>query len=215
MIQIVGIFLLFVGAIFFYFNNITLQGYGNSSGFINNLVLQHKLTILRKNGVDDRTINNLISTTISESRGEKICRETLQKIYGQPFIRIRPDFLKNPKTGRNLELDCYNEKLRIAVEYNGAKSHYNDERQIENDKYKKSVCKKMGITFITVPFTVPEKQIEIYLTYKLQRRGLLPKTENIKTNEDDDSNDSDTSMIPNISIDINTSKNSNDDIVGL
>ena len=58
------------------------------------------------------------------SRGEKITRDIMEKIYGVPFNSIWPDWLRNPETGENLELDCFNEDLKIAVEYNG-EQHYN------------------------------------------------------------------------------------------
>jgi hypothetical protein len=32
---------------------------------------------------------------------------------------VRPDFLKNPATGRNLEIDCFNNQLKIGLEYQG------------------------------------------------------------------------------------------------
>ena len=50
------------------------------------------------------------------SRGERKCKRIIQKIFRKPFTKIRPDFLKNPETNRNLELDLYNEELKIAVE---------------------------------------------------------------------------------------------------
>ena len=57
------------------------------------------------------------------SKGEQKCKETLEKIYGKEFLCVRPDFLRNPETNRKLELDCYNEELKLAVEYNGIQ-HY-------------------------------------------------------------------------------------------
>ena len=49
--------------------------------------------------------------------GKKICRREIEKMSGKSFVKIRPDFLKNEKTGSNLELDCFNKELKIAVEY--------------------------------------------------------------------------------------------------
>lgn len=182
MIQLISIFVVIIGTVFLYFNKIDTN-LTDSNVFIHNHVLRKKIDILRQHGIK---LENPVSKII-ESKGEKLCRETLQKIYSKEFVRIRPDFLKNPKTGRNLELDCYNAELKIAVEYNGAKSHYTDDRQMENDKYKKNKCKELGIAFISVPFTVPEKQIENYLIYKLKRKGLIP--ENKVLSNDDNTND--------------------------
>jgi len=51
-----------------------------------------------------------------EWKTEEKCRNILRKIYGVDFPSARPDFLKNPVSGKNLELDCYNEKLKLALE---------------------------------------------------------------------------------------------------
>ena len=60
-----------------------------------------------------------------DSKGEIECRRVLEHLFRRPFNKSRPDFLRNPVTGGNfnLELDCYNRDLRLAVEYNGAQ-HY-------------------------------------------------------------------------------------------
>ena len=50
---------------------------------------------------------------------ETRCRIILENLFKSPFISIRPDFLKYPKTGKNLELDMYNEDLKLALEYDG------------------------------------------------------------------------------------------------
>lgn len=107
------------------------------------------------------------------SKGEKICRATIEKIYEVPFLNKRPHFLKNPKTGHNLELDCYNEELKIAVEYNGLQ-HYKwpnyfhkniDEfyDQIEKDEYKKIMCESEGVYLIIVPYNILHKNIPSYI----------------------------------------------------
>lgn len=50
---------------------------------------------------------------------ERICKITLEILTGYRFESVRPDWLRNPLTGRNLELDCYNDTLKLALEYNG------------------------------------------------------------------------------------------------
>lgn len=111
---------------------------------------------------------------------ERKCREILERIYkGKKFNKIRPDWLRNPKTNRNLELDCYNEELKISLEYQGAQhTHFTPffhkteadlQKQIERDNFKKKKCEELGITFITVPFSVEYKDLEKYL------RDRLPK----------------------------------------
>ena len=109
----------------------------------------------------------------NESNGEAICRAAFQAIYQLPFSSVRPNFLKNPETGRNLELDGYNEELGIAFEYNG-KQHYvfpncwhttRDvfDAQIRRDIFKHEVCRRAGITLIPIPYTIPHVQLYDYI----------------------------------------------------
>lgn len=111
------------------------------------------------------------------SKGEKICCSVMEKAYNKPFTSIRPDFLKNPETGRNLELDCYNPELRYAVEYNGIQ-HYqytkkyhkkpeDFENQIKRDHLKADLCEKNGVYLITVPYSVALGDIEAYIRRRL------------------------------------------------
>jgi hypothetical protein len=101
----------------------------------------------------------------------------MEEIYGVPFGKVRPDFLKNPETGRNLELDCYNEDLKIAVEYSGI-THYQypnwtgqsfEEfiQGIRRDMFKVEACDRNGVYLITVPYNVPEHLIKEYIIYYL------------------------------------------------
>jgi hypothetical protein len=46
-------------------------------------------------------------------------RAALQELLGEPFVKIRPIFLLNLATRRKRELDAWNEKLRLAVEFDG------------------------------------------------------------------------------------------------
>lgn len=107
------------------------------------------------------------------SKGEAICKAVLEELYSKEFHTVRPDFLKNPETKRNLELDCYNEELRLAVEYNGIQ-HYKWPnftgqskeafiKQVRRDQYKVEACDNNGVYLITVPYTVPHDQIRDYI----------------------------------------------------
>jgi hypothetical protein len=113
------------------------------------------------------------------SKGEEICRNTLQHIFKQPFPKCRPDFLYNSVTGENLELDMYNKYYGLAVEYNGQQHYkYNSFMhggskdkfygQQYRDKMKKDICKKLGITLIEVPYTVKHDDIPNFLVNKLR-----------------------------------------------
>lgn len=111
------------------------------------------------------------------SKPEEICKQTLERIYKKKFSRIRPDWLRNPETNRCLELDCYNEELQIACEYNGIQ-HYKWPNQYSmtkeeflaqnrRDNFKIDTCDALGIYLITVPYNVPYDLIPDYINYYL------------------------------------------------
>ena len=115
----------------------------------------------------------------AESRGEDICRRILETFYGVPFPPARPDFLVNPRTMKNLELDMFNPDLMLALEYNGIqhykypnvfhKSQEDHDSQKERDRDKIEACKKAGVNLIVVPYTVPHHKLPEYLA------SLLPQ----------------------------------------
>ncbi len=108
---------------------------------------------------------------------ETRCRQILEKIFNKPFPSIRPDWLKNPKTGRNLELDCYNKELNLALEFDGDQHahfsyHFHKtaeafEYQQWKDKYKRQICSKLKIQLITVPHTVQYDDLQSYIINEL------------------------------------------------
>lgn len=110
------------------------------------------------------------------SRGERKCKETLESIYGVPFVTVRPNWLKNI-TGYNLELDCYNEELKIAAEYNG-EQHYvwpnftrcsfaEFQELRARDERKRELCDRNGIYLIVVPYKVAHNKIYDYIISRL------------------------------------------------
>jgi hypothetical protein len=111
------------------------------------------------------------------SRGETICCQALEQHYGVPFRTIRPPFLRNPATGHNLELDCYNEGKKIAAEYNGIQHYVYPNRfhkteeefraQVARDVLKHDLCDAAGVYLITVPYNVKERDIPSFINKKL------------------------------------------------
>ena len=98
----------------------------------------------------------------------------MEKLFNKKFYKIRPDFLRNNITGgNNLEIDCYNDSLKLGVEYNG-RQHYDfvpffhkNKETFYNQKYrddmKRRLCKENNITLIEVPYTIKIKDIEKYI----------------------------------------------------
>jgi len=123
----------------------------------------------------------LLSPTTKEkyaSLGERYCIEFLELLFpGHKFKKIRPKWLRNPKTNRPLELDGYCEELMIAIEYQG-KQHYvwpNFTKcsrkeffaQQERDRIKEETCINKNICLIQVPYTVELSRIPLAVYSKL------------------------------------------------
>lgn len=84
-------------------------------------------------------------------------RLILEKHFSQPMKSIRPDWLKNPETNRNLELDGYCEALKVAFEFQGRQHFSNDtqyagdyEKQLVRDNFKKEKCLELGIQLLVI-----------------------------------------------------------------
>lgn len=126
-------------------------------------------------------------TKKKDSKGETICRNYLERTFNKSFSKVRPDMLKNFVTDSksNLELDCYNDDLKLAVEYNGIQHYkytpyfHRNKDAFENQRYrdfmKKTLCEKNGISLIEVPYTIPHDRIENYLDEKLVKMGFISK----------------------------------------
>ena len=113
------------------------------------------------------------------SKGENLCRKIMQELTGMKFYKVRPDFMRNPVTGVFLELDCYNDTLKLAVEYNGAQHdkynkfmHQGSMDKFRNQQYrdyiKKTLCQEHNVYLIVVPHTVKLKDLRPYLVEKLK-----------------------------------------------
>lgn len=110
---------------------------------------------------------------------ETECKRIIENIFKTPFTTVRPNFLKNPKTGKNLELDMYNPNLKLAIEYQGAqhrtytpffhKSYTDFLDQIDRDNYKKKRCTEEGIDLICVPDTVKYEELGSYIMNELKK----------------------------------------------
>lgn len=133
--------------------------------------------ILIEEGISDRPKKS------KDSRGELSCRGYLERLFSRSFAKARPDFLNNPVTGGkfNLELDCYNPELKLALEYHGAQHykftpHFHKSREaFYNQKYrdqlKRMLCRENGISLIEVPYNVDN--IENYINDELVKFGFL------------------------------------------
>lgn len=120
--------------------------------------------------------------------GELIAISALEHIFQLLFKKVRPDWLVN-NLGNSLELDAFNEILKLAVEYNGIQ-HYKwilhfyrtkeefDQRQ-DDDLSKINKCKEKNINLIVIPYTIKFTQIYDYLVEECKKLGYIftPKSE--------------------------------------
>ena len=117
-----------------------------------------------------------------ESGGEKICRKYFEAYFKSKFPKNKPEWLRNSR-GNLMELDGYNEKLKIAFEYNG-QQHYDSIRffgfdmdkyvpqRKEDDKKKKEVCKQKGITLFEIPFFISKKNMGHFIISEAKKKGI-------------------------------------------
>jgi len=114
------------------------------------------------------------------SKGEEYVKVILEQIYNVEFKTYRPPWLKNPETSGQLEIDCYNQELKLGVEFDGEQHfkfpngiHKTKEEfiaQVRRDQYKDKVCIEKGIYLIRVPWMPklnskgkPTKQVDLVL----------------------------------------------------
>lgn len=115
----------------------------------------------------------------NRSSREQICRDIFEEIFNEKFPTKRPGFLKNPETGRNLELDGFCEPLKLAFEYNGAqhykfpntfhRTRFDFDKQVSRDKFKIQRCEEEGVRLISIPYTVPTEKLKPYIKLKLKK----------------------------------------------
>jgi hypothetical protein len=101
-------------------------------------------------------LNYKINTKSQETR----IRRLMENFFGVPFDKVRPSFLRNPKTGRNLELDLYSPLLNISAEIQGEQHiHYlphfhKSFSDFENQKYRDHLkyvkCKQHNVKLIVI-----------------------------------------------------------------
>lgn len=120
----------------------------------------------------------------SFEKSERLARRILEFLYDESFCKARPKWLKSPVSTQNLELDCYNEKLAVALEYSG-QQHYEickafqmtkeDLDSIQaRDKAKADQCEARGVRLLIVPYTV--KHVDMYKFIRNIAPDLPPNT---------------------------------------
>jgi hypothetical protein len=120
----------------------------------------------------------------TSSYSERICRAYFEHLFQAEFPKLRPEWLRNPKTGRKLELDGYCEKLKLAFEHQGT-FHFNVvwhntvsklENNNQRDADKRKISKAFGITLIEIPALfeiIKLENLQDYIVNECQKFGII------------------------------------------
>jgi hypothetical protein len=158
---------------------------------------KHKFRGLGESGFDFQEANWNIPLRRKKkkriNKTEEKCREIFQRIFQRPFPSIRPDWLKSPATGRNLEIDGFCPDIETSLgkglgfEYNGIQhskytTHFHRkgpqefDYQCAKDDWKNAKCKDLGITLINIPHDISPHDLERHIKYKLKKIGTFSRT---------------------------------------
>lgn len=129
------------------------------------------------------------------------CRVVFEILFPNTnFITCCPDFLHIEETNKKLELDGYNENLKLAFEYQGIQHYklmYFDNgdytrlnHQKEKDKIKVSRCKENGIILIVISYEDVKFKSDVIvkdiIIEELLKNNVELKKENLKNLENTD-----------------------------
>ena len=115
--------------------------------------VEKKLYINDKNGQKRKL-------KINQKSFENRIRKILTNYFQKEFKCVRPNWLRNPLSGRNLEIDMFCEDLKIGLEFHGCQhikyipyfhkteQHFKD--QLLRDQLKARICKENGIKLIII-----------------------------------------------------------------
>ena len=113
--------------------------------------------------------------------GEERVRIILKTHFRKEFKKIRPEWLINHNTNSKMELDGYNEELKIAFEYQG-RQHYSNNTQFagtqkeqeERDQLKKKLCEANNIKLYVLdqPSSYAEDKFVESILAQFKKQGL-------------------------------------------
>jgi len=116
--------------------------------------------------INSKTIKNR-GCKQCKNRSEQTCRECIEELTGELFPNNRNiDWLINPKTNKNLEIDCCNMEIKVGIEYNDhvnkyyQQSNVDHNNQKERDLIKQKLCKTNNflLLYVSVDYNYTNKQ---------------------------------------------------------
>ena len=156
--------------------SVTNQSPTEESDHVNRMFVKNQLSPTEESDHVNKTVQTKLRGPCPLSRFE-VCKEAIEDIFGVPFYRACPTWLTH-----NLEIEIYNEELKIAVECYG-KQHYkytplfhrcerNFHEQVRNDKLKADLCDQHGVSLIVVPPDCKSYLIEEFIRNRLHELGI-------------------------------------------
>lgn len=158
--------------------------------FILFIIFKKQIESYLKTKVDDQDFHRFLKVNhvnkkrqVIPKKNENRCRDIFETIFKKPFPNCRPDIMTRKLKGTKLELDGYNQELKLAFEYNGPQHykfipmfHKNYEdfiKQVQRDKEKRELCKEHNITLIEIPYTVKYEELYNYIVLQLNELNII------------------------------------------
>ena len=116
------------------------------------------------------------------TRSEQEAIDVFEKICGRPFPTAYPEWLR--WRGRPMELDGYNEELRVGVEFSGPlhtkfyparESYAAYKERVDKDREKIRLCRENGVRLIVIDMSVPRRHLYNYIHSRLYDIGIAPE----------------------------------------
>jgi len=162
--------------------------------FIYSYLISDKRKSYRYQGLSKVNNLNYLKKTPAKTKRrfnkhEEECRRIFEKLFNKEFKSIRPQWLQNPVTGQNLEIDGFCPDITtplgkgLGFEMQG-QQHYKYtpffhknptafKYQIQKDKFKLGKCRDMGILVIEIPHYVNYNDLERYIRKKCMENNVL------------------------------------------
>lgn len=111
-------------------------------------------------------------------KSEEIARATFEHLFGVPFKKVRPSWLRNSR-GRIMEIDGYSDALKIGFEYQGIQ-HFKQVGiyaqdvtvRIADDELKFRLCEQNGIRLFYLTYEDSYKDFPQRIKEQAERFGI-------------------------------------------
>jgi len=115
-------------------------------------------------------------------KSEQRFRDAIEKVFGEKFPPKKVTWMRNPKTEYPLELDGYNEELKIAFEYQGRQHFevidcFGGEKKLqiqqERDAIKKQKCLENNIILLCPTYKLNPQNYSKWILKQLEENNYV------------------------------------------